>query len=139
MDLELGHHVDHVIKASNDTLTIQPSRPRITAVCGSAPAMLCCPQLAFVVKMGDVEAPNPFTVEAKRKAKWPLRRGQATKRKRGPDWPPREMLYECDPNILKSTGTCKPDGELAILKSAAPGHLEVEPGTSRRSHLGRVW
>jgi hypothetical protein len=29
------------------------------------------------------------------------------------------------PNVLKSTGTCKPEGELAILKSAAPGHLKV--------------
>jgi hypothetical protein len=90
----------------------------------SALAMLGCPQLAFA-EMGDVEAPNPRTVEAKRKAKWPPRR-QATEHKRGPDWLPREVPYERDPNHLKSTGTCKPEGELAILKSAAPGHLEVK-------------
>jgi hypothetical protein len=68
--------------------------------------------------MGDVEAPNPCTVEAKRKAKWPPR-GQATEHKRGPDRPPRGVPYGCDPNVLKSTGTCKPEGELA-----APGDLK---------------
>jgi hypothetical protein len=39
---------------------------------------------------------------------------------------PQDVPYERDPNHLKSTGTCKPEGELAILKSAAPGHLEVK-------------
>jgi hypothetical protein len=86
----------------------------------SAPAMLGCPQLVFAVEMGDIEAPNPRTVEAKRKAKWPPR-GQATEHKHGPDQPPREVLYRC---VLKNTGTCKPGGELAILKRAAPGYLE---------------
>jgi hypothetical protein len=61
-------------------------------------------------------------VEAKRKAKWPPR-GQATEHKRGPDRLPREVPYDRDPNDLKSTGTFKPEGELAILKSAAPGIL----------------
>jgi hypothetical protein len=53
--------------------------------------------------MGNIKAPNPGTVEAKRKAKWPPR-GQATEHKHGPDQPPREVLYECDPNVLKSAG-----------------------------------
>ena len=51
------------------------------------------PQLTFAVEMGDVEAPNPHTVEAKRTAKWPPR-GLATEHKRGPDQLPREVLYE---------------------------------------------
>jgi hypothetical protein len=72
--------------------------------------------------MGDVEAPNPCTVEAKRKAKWPPR-GQATEHKRGPDRPPRGVPYGCDPTVLKSTGTSKPEGELVVLKNAAPGDL----------------
>jgi hypothetical protein len=50
----------------------------------SAPAMLGCPQLTFAVEMGNVEAPNPRMVEAKRKAKWPPRE-QATEHKRGRD------------------------------------------------------
>jgi hypothetical protein len=70
----------------------------------------------LAVEMGDVEAPNLRTVEAKRKAKW-RPRGQATEQKHGPDWLPREVPYLRDPNNLKSTGTCKPEGELAILKS----------------------
>ncbi|KAF8489964.1 hypothetical protein F5888DRAFT_1743333 [Russula emetica] len=88
------------------------------------PLILGCPQLTFAVEMGDVKTPNPCMVEAKRKAKWPPR-GQATEQKHRPDRPPREVLYKCDPNVLKRTGTCKPEDELAILKSAAPGHLEV--------------
>ena len=70
----------------------------------------------MAVEMG--EAPNPRTVEAKRKrkAKWP-QRGQATEQKRGPDRLPREVPCERDSNDLKSTGACEPEGELAILKS----------------------
>ncbi|KAF8491208.1 hypothetical protein F5888DRAFT_1737803 [Russula emetica] len=74
----------------------------------STPLILDCPQLALAVEMGNVKAPNPCTVEAKRKAKWPPR-GQATEQKHGPDQQPREVLYECDPNVLKRTGTCKPE------------------------------
>src|SRR5450631_1525948 len=89
----------------------------------SAPAMLGCSQLAFAVDMGDVDAPNPCTVEAKRKAMWPLR-GQATEHKHGRDQPPRGAI-QVHPSVLKSAGTYKPEGELAILKSAAPGYLKV--------------
>ena len=65
----------------------------------SVPATLGCPQLVFVVEKGNVEAPNMSTrtVKAKRLA---LMRGAV----RGP-------------NVLKSAGTCKPEGELFILKS----------------------
>jgi hypothetical protein len=49
----------------------------------------------------QVEAPNPRTVEAKRKAKWPPR-GQTAERERVPEG----------------------EGELAALKSAAPWDLE---------------
>jgi len=66
----------------------------------SAPAMLRYPQLAFVVEMGDIEAPNPRTVEAKRKAEWPPQ-GLATEHSHGPDQPPREVKYDCDANTLK--------------------------------------
>ena len=38
----------------------------------------------IAVEMGDAEAPNLRTVEAKRKAKWPPQ-GQATEQRRGPD------------------------------------------------------
>ena len=82
-----------------------------------------CPQLGLEVDEGDVEAPNPCTVEATRRTKWPPR-GQATENGRGPAQPPRMTSRECDPNALKGTGTCKPKDEPAILKSAAPGHLE---------------
>jgi hypothetical protein len=75
-----------------------------------------CLAVKMAVEMDDIEAPNLRTVEAKRKAKWPPQ-GQATEQRRAPGLLPREMLYECDPNDLKSTGTCKPEGELAILKS----------------------
>jgi hypothetical protein len=33
-------------------------------------------------------------------------------------------VYGCDPNVLKSTGISKPEGELAVLKNAAPGDLK---------------
>jgi len=72
--------------------------------------------LTFAAEMGDVEVPNPCTVKAPR--------GQATEGKRGFDRPTREVPYEGDPNVLKGTGTCKPEGELAVLKSTAPGYLE---------------
>ena len=91
----------------------------------SALAILGCPQLALAVEMGNIEAPNRCTVEAKRKAEWPPR-GQATEHKRGPDRPPRKVPYKSDPNVLNGTGACKPKGELDVLKSAAPGHLEVK-------------
>jgi hypothetical protein len=39
---------------------------------------------ALAVEMGDIEAPNLRTVEAKRKDKWPPQ-GQATEQKYGPD------------------------------------------------------
>jgi hypothetical protein len=74
-----------------------------------------CLAVEMAVKMHDVEAPNLRTVEAKRKAKWPPQ-GQATEQRHGPDQLPQEVLYERDPNDLKSTDTCKPEGELAILK-----------------------
>lgn len=70
--------------------------------------------------MDDSEAPNPGMVEARRKAEWPAR-GPATKRECGPDQPPRETQYERDRKVLKSTGTCKPEDELATLKTTAPG------------------
>jgi hypothetical protein len=41
----------------------------------------------LTVEMGDVEAPNLRTVEAKRKAKWHPQ-GQATEQKHRPDWLP---------------------------------------------------
>jgi hypothetical protein len=86
--------------------------------------------------MGDVEAPNARMVEAKHEAKWPLR-GLATKHECGPNQPPQEVpyehrpywppetSYEHDPSILKSTGNCKPEDELATLKTAAPGHPDM--------------
>lgn len=92
----------------------------------STPA-IDCPQLVFAVKTGDVEAPNPCMVEEdehnEHKAKWPPR-GQAAERR--PDWPPREVPYECDPSALNSTGTCKPKDELTVLKSPASIHVEVK-------------
>ena len=72
----------------------------------------------FAVETGDIEALNLCTVEAKRKAKWTPQR-QATEDMRRPNWPP------CDPTTLKGTGTCRPEGELAI-KSAASRHLEAK-------------
>jgi hypothetical protein len=65
----------------------------------------------MTVELGDVEAPNLRTVEAKQKAKWPLQ-GQATEQRHGPGQLPREA-----PNDLKNTGTCKPVGEPTILRS----------------------
>lgn len=79
----------------------------------------------FGVETGDVEALNLCTVVAKRKAKWPPQ-GQATEDMRRPDWPLQGVGYECDPSLLKSTGTCKPEGELPILKSAGSRHLVVK-------------
>jgi hypothetical protein len=83
-----------------------------------------CPQLAFAVEMGDVEAPNVRMVEARHEARWPLRR-LATEHERGPnqppreapyergpDWPP-ETSYEHDPSILKSTA-------IASLRTSRP-------------------
>ena len=70
----------------------------------------------MTVEMGDVQAPNLRTVEAKRETNWPPR-GQATEQRHGHGQLPREVLYERGPNNLKSTGTCKPKGELASLKS----------------------
>jgi hypothetical protein len=70
----------------------------------------------LAVEMGSVGAPNLRTVEAKHKAKWPPR-GQATEQKHGPNRLPREVPYERDPNGLKGTDTCKPEGRPAILKS----------------------
>ncbi len=96
--------------------------------------MLGCPQLALAVEMGEIEAPNPRTVEAKCKTKWPPR-GQTAERERVPDWSPREVLHKCNPNVLKSTGNCKPEGELAALKSAAPWDLE---GKMWYEHKNRV-
>lgn len=96
--------------------------------------MLLLYLVIFAVGMGNVEAPNPRTVEAKLKAKWPPR-GQATEHKRGPD--PREVLYERNSNDLKCTGTCKSLGEPAVLKlkSGPPGSHEVK---TWGNHLGRV-
>ena len=91
----------------------------------STPVDFDGPQPVFAVEKGDVEAPNPGMVEAKRKAEWPPR-GLATEPEYGPDHPPREALCERDPNVLKRTGTCKPECEPTTLKSAAPGHLEVK-------------
>jgi hypothetical protein len=53
--------------------------------------VLGCPQLTFAVEMGDVEAQNPCTAEAKRKAKWSLR-GQSTEHKRGFGLPPQGAI-----------------------------------------------
>ncbi|KAF8489659.1 hypothetical protein F5888DRAFT_1870139 [Russula emetica] len=83
----------------------------------SAPAMLGWPQLTIAVRTGNVKAPDPCTVEAKRKAKWPPR-VQATEHKHRPEWLPQEVPYRCDPDDLNGTGTCKPEDELAVLKSA---------------------
>ena len=111
-----------------------------------------CPQLAFAVEMGDVEAPNVRMVEARHEARWPLRR-LATEHERGPnqppreapyergpDWPP-ETSYEHDPSILKSTGNCKPEDEPATLRTAAPGHPDMRnqyrASTERGAGLGR--
>jgi hypothetical protein len=47
---------------------------------------------------------------------WPYA-WRGTEQKHGPDRLPREVPYKRDPNDLKITGTCKPEGELAILKS----------------------
>ena len=51
----------------------------------------------IAVEMGDVEAPNLRTVEAKRKTKRPPQ-GQAIEHRRGPDRLPREVLHERDSN-----------------------------------------
>ena len=50
--------------------------------------------------------------------------GQATEREHGPDWLLQSILCKPNMNALKGTGTCKPEGELAVLKSAARGNLE---------------
>src|SRR5712672_2213741 len=93
----------------------------------NTPAMLDCPQLALTGEEGDIEAPNARMVEAQHKAKWPPP-GQATKRECRPDWSPRSILRKPNTNALKGTGTCKPEpeDELAVLKSTAPGNLEVK-------------
>lgn len=66
--------------------------------CLVAPACFCS-------EMGDVEVPNPETVEAKRTAKWPPQ-GQAIEHERGPDRLPRgAVLYERDPNDLSRSWT----------------------------------
>jgi hypothetical protein len=79
-------------------------------------------QFTFAAKMGNTEAPNPCMVEAKHRAKWPPR-GHSTEHKRGPNQLPREVPYEHDPNDLKALASLS---ELAILKRAAPGNLEVK-------------
>jgi hypothetical protein len=104
----------------------------------SAPAILVCPQLATGLEMGDVEAPNPGMVEAKRKAEWPAR-GQATEHECRPGQSPREAPYRRNQKVLRSAGTCKPKDECheqAMLKSAAPGHLEGKP---RHMEEGLAW
>ena len=103
----------------------------------TVPSMPDYPQLGLEIERGEVEAPNPCTVEATRRTKWPPR-GQATEDGHGPDLPPRKAPCERDPNTLKGTGTCKPEGELAILKSAAPGQLEVKVRTREGNDHGRV-
>jgi hypothetical protein len=79
-----------------------------------------CPQLAFAVEKGDVEAPNARTVEAQRKAKWPPQK-QATERERRPDWSPRRIVRKPNPNALKGTGTCKPESEFGRLEERRSG------------------
>ena len=71
---------------------------------GDTPAILGLPLTCLAVEMGDVEAPNLRTVEAKQKAKWPPR-GQATEQRRGHGQLPREVLYKRGQNNLKSIGT----------------------------------
>jgi hypothetical protein len=92
----------------------------------SAPAVLTCPQLATKVEMGDIEAPNPGMVEAKRKAEWPAR-GLATEHECRPDQPPQGAPHGRDAKALRIAGACKPEDESATLKSAAPGHLDTKP------------
>ena len=77
-----------------------------------------CPQLAFAVEMGDIEAPNAHMVEAKHEAKWPLQ-GLATEHECGPNQPPREAPYERGPDwppetlyVVMCTGTGNPRGFL---------------------------
>ena len=89
----------------------------------NAPAAVGCPQLGFEVEVGNVEAPNPRTVEAKRRSKGPPQR-HATEGERGPDQPPQGVPHEHDPSVLKDTGTCKPEGVLTALERADPGRLE---------------
>ena len=62
--------------------------------------------------------PNAGTVEAKCKAEWPLQ-GQATEGECRPDRSPQTVLHKHNTNVLKGAGTCKPEGELVILKNAA--------------------
>ncbi len=92
---------------------------------GSAPAMFGW--LEFGVRMGNIKVPNPHTVEAKHKAKRPPQ-GQATEHRHAPEWSPQDVLRKHDPNVLKGTGTCKPEGVLTVLKSAAAEDLE-----------GKIW
>ena len=65
--------------------------------------MLGCPGFAVTVALekGDVETPDPCTVEAKCKAKWPPR-GQATEHKHRPDQLPRELPYDLKSEALAS-------------------------------------
>jgi hypothetical protein len=91
----------------------------------STPAMLACPQLANGVDMSDIEAPNLGMVEARCKAEWPTR-GLATECKCRPDQLPQEVPHGHDAKALRIAGACKPEDELATLKSAAPGHLETK-------------
>ena len=91
----------------------------------SAPAMFGW--LKFGVRMGNIKVPNLHTVEAKHKAKQPLR-GQATKHRHAPEWLLQDVLCKHDPNVLKGTGTCKPEGVLTVLKSTAAEDLE-----------GKIW
>ena len=83
--------------------------------------------LKFGVRMGNIKVPNLHTVEAKHKAKQPPR-GQATKHRHAPEWLLQDVLCKHDPNVLKGTGTCKPEGMLTVLKSAAAEDLE-----------GKIW
>jgi len=76
------------------------------------------PQFTIAVEMGEIKTLNPHTIKAKRKAKWPPQ-GQPTECEDRPDWSPRGVLHKHDWYALKGTGTCKPEDEQVILKSAA--------------------
>lgn len=55
-----------------------------------------------------------------------------------PDWSLRGVLRK--PNVLKGTGTCKPESELAALKSATPAHLGPNDQSQHRTCMrGSRW
>jgi len=82
----------------------------------SAPAILPWPQLAIPVRTPNVQAPDPCTVEAKCKAKWPPQ-VQATEHKHRFERLLQEAPYEPDLDDLNDTGTCKPEVRLAVPPS----------------------